>query len=229
MTNVLPNPTLADLRQRVRRFIDEPQQANFTNSDINMAINIAQQEVATEISLVDEKYFVDTDPTVITSEGGVRFYALASDFWKMTRVEDATTGLRLEIADFADQNNYFTDAVPPLVASNQIGYSLSIVGDKLAVNPTPSVSGLTLQYWYVPVLEDMVADSDTTIIPAMFKDLLAIQAAIDMLISDEDDTVALERKYARRFGQLVRATRNRQQQSPRGVSRLAAPFNYYRQ
>lgn len=218
----LMNPTLLQLRQRVRRFIDEPVQANFTDSDINWAINTAQQEVATEISLVNEKYFVNTTPTVITSVGGSRFYPLATDFWKMVRVEDGTTGLRLEFGDFADQNSFFADAVPSLVAQNQIGYRISIVGNSLAMDPTPSTSGITANYWYVPVLPMMENDSDTSSIPPMFVDLLAIQAAIDMFIGDEADTSSLERKYNRRFNQLVRSARDRQQQSPKTVSRIAA-------
>lgn len=220
-------PTLAQMRARVRRFIDEPQQANFTDTDINWALNTAQQEVATEISLVDEKYFVNVEPTIITSVANQQFYDLADDFWKMTRLEDAQTGLRLEFGDFASQNNFYADAVPPLVASNQIGYNISIVGNSLAIRPTPTTNGITAQYWYVPILPDMASDSDTSSIPPMFADLLAIQAAIDMLISDEDDTAALERKYQRRFNQLVRATRDRQQQSPKHVTRTSAPLNYY--
>lgn len=227
--SALVTPTLLNLRTRVRRWVDEPQQSTYSDSDINWALNVAQQEVATEISLVDEKYFVNTTPTVITSVAGQRFYPLAADFWKMTRLEDATTGLRLEFNDFASQNNFFADAVPPLVAPNQIGYGISIVGNSLAITPTPTTSGITAQYWYVPVLPDMSSDSDTSQIPVMFTDLLTMQAAIDMLISDEDDTAALERKYNRRFNQLVRATRDRQQQSPKHVTRSATPLNYYRQ
>lgn len=222
------NPTLLQLRTRVRMFVDEPSQANYTDSNINAAINVAQQEVATEISLVDEKYFVNPTPTVITSVAQQRFYPLATDCWKITRIEDATTGLRLEFTDFAGQNNFFADAVPPLVAPNQIGYALSIVGNTIAITPTPTTSGITAQYWYCPILPDMVSDSDTSAIAPMFADLLAIQASIDMLIADEDDTTPLERKYATRFNQLVRASRNRQQQSPKHVTRTASPFNYYR-
>lgn len=216
-------PTKAQIRARVRRFIDEPVQANFSNTDIDWAINQAQQEVATEISLVDEKYFVNTTPTVVTSVANQRFYPLANDFWKMTRLEDASTGLRLEFADFANQNNFYADAVPPIVAGNQVGYGIAIVGNSLAFTPTPTTNGLTAQYWYVPVLPDMESDSDVSAIPPMFIDLLAMQAAIDMMISDEADSSALMTRYTRRFNQLVRATRDRQQQSPRGVSRVSAP------
>lgn len=226
--SALVTPTLLQIRTRVRRFIDEPQAATYSDSDINWAINTAQQEVATEISLVDEKYFVNTTPTVISSVAGTRFYVMPSDFWKVTRIEDVTTGLRLEFTDFAAQNNFYADSVPPLVAPNQIGYGLSIVGNSIAITPTPSVTGIQAQYWYVPVLPDMQADGDTSQVPTMFIDLLALQAAIDMLISDEDDTSGLERKYARRFNQLVRASRDRQQQSPKHVTRTSDSLNYNR-
>jgi hypothetical protein len=228
MTLTLNTPTLGQVRQRVRFFIDEPVQANYTDANLNMAINIAQQEVATDISLVDEKYFVNTTPTVITSQSGVRFYVLANDCWKVTRIEDATTGLRLEFTDFADQNNFFVDSVPPLVAQNQIGFGVSIVGNSLAISPTPTTSGLQAQYWYVPILPDMVQDSDISAIPYPFIDLLAIRGAIDAFINDEDDSSALERRYSMRYNQLIRATRDRQQQSPRSVTRMAAPTSHNR-
>jgi hypothetical protein len=228
MTDTLNTPTLLQLRTRVRMFIDEPTQANYTDANINAALNVSQQNVATEISLVAEKWFVNTTPTQLTSVANQRFYPLPTDFWKMTRLEDATTGLRLEFNDFASQNNFFADAVPPLVASNQIGYSIDIVGNSLSITPTPTTSGLTAQYWYVPILPDMVADGDSSSIPINFMDLLAIQASIDMLISDEDDTAPLQQRYQVLFNQLVRAVRDRQQQSPKHVTRSATPMNTMR-
>lgn len=223
MTLTVVNPTLLQIRTRVRFYIDEPTQANFTDTDLNWAINDAQQELATEISLVDEQYFVSTTPTVITTVANQRFYPLASDFWKMTRLEDVNTGLRLEFSNFADQDNFFTNSVPPLVSINQVGYSAAVVGNSLALTPTPSASGIQAQYWYVPIMQSMLADSDVSSIPPQFIDLLAIQAAIDAKVKDEDDTSALERKFSRRFNQLVRGSRDRQQQNPKKVTRIPSP------
>lgn len=214
-------PTLAQVRTRVRFFIDEPIQANFQDSDLNWAINDAQQELATEVSQVDEQYFVATAPTVITTVAGQRFYPLATDFWKMTRLEDANTGLRLEFKEFADMDNFFKNAIPPLVSINNAGYAASIVGNSVALTPQPSASGIQANYWYVPILQDMTSDTDVSVVPRQFIDLLAMLAAIDAKIKDEDDTAALERKYNRRFNQLVRTTRDRQQQNPRGVTRVS--------
>ena len=167
MPDTVVTPTLLQLRGRVRFYIDEPVQANFQDSDLNWAINRAQQKVATEISLVDEQYFVNTTPTVVTSVAGQRFYPLASDFWKMTRLEDVNTGIRLEFGQFADQDN--------------------------------SVSQ----------------------IPVQFTDLVALQAAIDALMKDESDISPFQSQYNTLFAQLVRGTRNRQQQNPRSVTRVA--------
>lgn len=216
-------PTLAQIRARVRFYIDEPVQANFQDSDLNWAINQAQQTVATEIAQVDEKYFVNTTPTLLTTVANQRFYALPTDFWKMLRLEDNTTGLRLEFAEFNDMDNFLNNNVPPLVSINQAGYSASIIGNSIALTPTPSASGITANFWYVPILPDMTSDSDTSQIPRQFIDLLAIQAGIDAKIKDEDDTGALAVKYNQLFQQLVRSTRDRQQQNPKKVTRVASP------
>lgn len=218
------NPTLLQIRQRVRFYIDEPTQANFADSDLNWAINTAQQTIATEISLVDEKYFVDTNPTVITTIANQRFYTLPTNFWKALRLEDLTTGLRLEFAEFNDMDNFYTSSIPPLVSINQVGYNASIVGNSLAFTPQPSASGIQANLWFVPVLPDMTSDADTSQVPRMFIDLLAIQAGIDAKIKDEDDTAALERMYSKLFNQLVRGTRDRQQQNPKKVTRIASPM-----
>lgn len=216
------HPTLLQVRSRVRFFIDEPVQANFNDSDLTYAINVAQQEVAIEISLVDEQFFVATAPTVITTIGGEMFYALADDCSVIVRLEDQSTGMRLEFSRFADSDNFYANNIPPLVATNQAAFAVAIVGNSIALKPTPSVSGVKMQYWYVPVLEDLVDDADESVIPPAFIDLLAIRAAIDAQIKDESDTSALERRYAIRFNQLVRATRTRQQQNPRGVTRVSS-------
>jgi hypothetical protein len=222
----LVNPTLLQLNQRTRFFLDEPVQANYQDSDINYAINQAQQDVATEISLVDEQYFVNTTPTVISSVGGQRFYPLNADVWKITRIEDVATGIRLEFESFTDQNNFFTFA-PPLITGTDIGYSVSVVGNSIAITPTPSVSGINCQYWYVPQLPDMQANTDTSQIPPQFIDLVSISAALDGFVKDEDDISSLEAKYQKKWNQLIRASRNRQQQNPRHVTRISSPVAGY--
>lgn len=228
-------PTRLDVRNRVRFYIDEPIQANFLDSDINYAINESQQEVATEIDQVNEFYRVIPTPTVINLQTNVQFYDLAVDFWKMSRVQDMQTGLPLDFTDINSQNDYFQN-FPPLVTAYAAGvFSCFITGGSqangqtgasLGFTPIPTDNTKSVQYWYVPIIQDMDTDTDTSAIPRQFYDLLAIQAAIDCYIKDEDDTSALERKYARRLNQLTRATRDRQQAQPKYVRRTTNSQGY---
>lgn len=221
-------PARSDIRQRVRFYIDEPVQANFLDSDINYAINDAQQYVATEIDQVDEKYRVNPIPTTIQCVVNQQYYDLAQDFWKMTRLQDPTTGLPIDFTDVNAQNDLF-QSFPPLINAYPFGgYSAFIVGGSqangqagasLGLTPIPTDATKSVQYWYVPIIQDMDDDSDTSAIPRQFYDLLAIQASIDCLIKDQADTTQLERKYARLIDQLKRTARDRQQQQPKYVRR----------
>lgn len=215
----ITTPTRADLRARVRFFIQEPVQANFKDSDINYALNHAQQTVATDIDQVDENYFVATTPTQITTVAGQKFYPLANDVWKVVRLEDFITATMIPFAEVNSFNNFLNNTSPPLVVGNNLEFVASIVGNSLGLLPVPGSSGQVLQYWYVPILPDMASDSDTSPIPIPFLDLLSIQAAIDVMIADEQDTSQLERRYAEEKRRLTVAARSRNQQNPRYVRR----------
>lgn len=228
-------PTLAQVRGRVRFYIDEPVQANFLDSDINYAINDNQQDVATEIDQVDEYYRVNPVPTQINLEVNTQFYDLADDFWKMSRVQDTTTGLPINFTDFNAQNDLF-NSYPPLITTYPAGgFSCFLVGGtqangqtgaSLGFTPIPTDNTKSVLYWYVPIIQDMDTDTDTSAIPRQFYDMLAIQAAIDCLIKDQADTAQLERKYNRRLDQLKRTTRDRQQQTPKYVRRSGNQQGY---
>lgn len=225
MADAVYFPSRADIRGQVRFFIDEAVQANFTDADLNYAINTAQQDVATEMSLVNEQYFVNTTPTVITQIPGQQYYDLPTDFWKMVRLEDLTTGLQIPFTDIDSQNNFFQTAIPPLVSITFAGFAAMIVGNKVGFTPIPTATQQA-QFWYVPILPDLQSDTSTTQIPRQFTDLIAMKAAIYAMIKDEDDTTPLERQYAARFNQLVRATRDRQQQNPKKVRRIGDTTQY---
>lgn len=209
---------LSKLRARTRFFIDEKVQANFLNSDIDYAINEAQQEVAIELTQVVENFFINTTPTTLTLASNTQYYTLPDDFFKMTRIEDVNTGVAVAFVDLNSNNQAFTNN-PPLMTINQISLAATIVGNSIGFRPTPTATR-ALQFWYVPVLDDLVNDADETPIPRIYADMLAIQAAIDCMIEDEADTTALERKQARKWDQLKRTARDRQQQSPKYVRRV---------
>lgn len=216
----LGNPTLLQLRTRVRTFIDEVSQANFLDTAINYAINEAQQRMAVEIAQTTEDYFVNPVPVSIIILANTAQYALAADVFKPIKVVDSNTGLRIPYRKFGQSDQAPAIASTPLIGNSIVSpYTFSLLGNYLVFNPTPTDTQFLPQYWYVPVLPDMTADSDTSSIPRSFVDIVCLDAAIDMLIQDEDDTSPLERKFNARWAQMIKATRDRQQQEPRRVSR----------
>lgn len=218
--SVLANPNLGYIRQRVRFYIDEPAQANFRDSDINTSINEAQQDIITEIVQVDEEYFINGTPTTIQMDGTSERYPLANDFYKLVRLEYQNTGQRIPFFTFREKNSYGENVVPfSNIGAFGTMTQAYILGNFLGFSPLQTDPTVVMQYWYAPIAQDMVSDADTTIVPRMWIDLLAIQAAIDCFINDEDDTSALEHKYDRKITRMRSLARQRQQQNPKHVIR----------
>jgi hypothetical protein len=213
------NPTRLEIRNRVRFYIDEPVQANFSDNDLNYAINNAQQEVVNEITQVAENYLVGTTPTIIQTVVGQQYYPLAADCNKIVRMFDTVTGAPIPFTDMNSQN-----VIVPSITSNILyggnAFNAMVVGNSVGFTPIPSSGSFIPAYYYVPFAADMLADTDTSVIPRNYIDLLAIAAAIDARIKDEDDTTALERKYGRLMEQMKRTARDRQQENPKRVRRV---------
>lgn len=223
MTSIVYVPTLNDMVARVRTFVDEASQANYTNTEIIYAINAAQQFLATEITQVDELYFVNPVPTTITPAGTpiAERYQLASDFFKMIRMEVAINQQMVPFINFNEKvNNY--SGIPPIVNSlgSGDGTRAYIIGsDYVGFTPPPTDPTVQFQYWYAPIVPDLVAGTDTSILPRPFVDFLPQMAAVDMFIKDEDQATTLEGKIGQQLEQIKRAARDRQQQNPKYVRR----------
>jgi hypothetical protein len=218
--------TLAQLRARTRFFIDEPTQQNFADADINIALNIAQQEVAREIIQVNEDFFIGAS-VAITTTSGTELYPLhvnaidgQCDVIKLKRLERVDTG---EVIPMVDQNekSIYGQNVPPLVNTAGAGSGISayLLGNSIGLTPTPYGAAVPLQYYYVPRLGDMVNDTDSSPIPVEFHELMSIRAGIDCQIKDEADTGQLENRWRERMDQLKRAARDRQIEEPKHVRR----------
>ena len=168
---------------------------------------------------------VSPNPTAITIVANQQYYALPTDFNKCVRVLDTTTGIAIPFTDINSQN-VVVPQVLPNVAYGGVGFNAIIVGNSIGFTPTPTSNTFTPVFYYVPNVSDLVADTDQSVIPRNFIDLVAIQASIDARIKDEDDTSALERKYDRLIKQLTRTARNRQQSTPKKVQRVVGLTGY---
>lgn len=219
--------TLATLDTRVRFLIDEPQAQNFTDGDIYTAINIAQQDVAKEITHIYEDYFekqAALNPSGTAGSGtipGTEFYTLPSDFLKFKRVERTDTG---EPITPIDQNEKMWNS-SNLVNIVQQNASLSyyVTGNSIGFNPIPAtVIPVTMTYVYrLPDLDFSVPGvSDVSVIPAEHHDMIAVRAAIDCFVKDQEDTTALEKRWDFLLDQMHRTLRGRQIQAPKHVRRV---------
>lgn len=221
----LYRPTLADFIARTRTYVDEATQANYTDKEITYAINDAQQFLASEITQVDELYFVNPVPTQIIpiTNPITSTYPLAIDFFKLIRLEIQTTGEVMPMINF-NEKTIDNQSIPPLV--NTAGYGAGMQGyiigsDYIGITPPPTDGSMVFQYWYAPIVPDLVVPTDVTILPRPFVDLLPQMAAVDMFIKDEDSINALELKITRLIDQVKRAARQRQTQNPKFVRRTA--------
>lgn len=219
-------PTLLDWRTRVRTFIDEDVQAYYKDSQINYALNQAQQWVANEITQVNEHYFANPIPTTITvtsaniNGSSPGLYALATDFNKMIRMEIQSTGEQVPFIDI-NEKSINNQAIPPLV--NTAGYGAGLqaymLGSDVGFAPVPTDTSMIFQYWYDPIVPDLTNDTDVSVLPRNFSDIVPTKAAIDMFIKDEDQINNLTWKLNTEMEQLKRAARQRQTQNPKYVRR----------
>lgn len=210
--------SITDLISRVRFFIDEPTQQNFTDKDITYALNVAQQDVAKEIVHEYEDYFekqADLNPSGGGTIPGVALYTLPTDFLKFKRIERTDTGETIHPIDYNEKVTTGNGLVNLVSPGGVMSYA--IVGNNLVLDPPPaSVVPVRLTYVY------RLADLDTVVnttsdVPAEHHDMIAVRAAIDMFIKDESDTSALQDRWLQLLNQLQRTLRQRQIQEPKRV------------
>lgn len=216
-------PNLTTLVARVRFLIDEPTAQNFTDTDIIQAINFAQQDVAKEVTHIYEDYFekqAALNPAGGGTIAGTEFYTLPSDFLKFKRIERTDTGEPITPIDQNEKAWNSQSLVTIIQQSAPLSYY--VTGNAVGFNPIPAtVIPITMTYVYrIPDLNFITAGvTDISDIPAEHHDMIAVRAAIDMFIKDQEDTTALENRWAFLMDQMHRTLRQRQIQAPKRVRR----------
>ncbi len=216
--------SLSDLISRVQFFIDETTFQNFTQAAITYAINVAQQDVAKEIVHEYEDFF-EVQSLLNPSGGGtiptIEFYTLPSDFLKFKRIERNDTNEPIPPIDQNEKvwNNY---SLATVVTQNS-PLSYYVMGTSVGFNPVPQTA-IPVLMTYVQRLPDLVNLADVSPIPSEHHDMIAVQAAIDMMIKDEADTTAMQNRYNQLLNSLQRTLRDRQIQEPKRVRRTEISY-----
>lgn len=210
-----------EMRNRVRYFIDEPTQQNFSDADINAALNNAQLQVQLEIVRANPTYLVSATPTTISLVPGTAAYALHADVngecdvLNITRVEMKDSGLPVEPMDQNEKALAGTGLVPLGVTS---GYGFYLLGNSITFDPVPQQTA-TVYYWFNQLLADLANDTDRCQLPRGLHDMVPVRAAKDSFIKDEADTSQLDRLWNEYMDRLRRTVGTRQTMAPRHVQR----------
>jgi hypothetical protein len=183
--------TLANVRTRVRRILDETTAGNWADSDLNVVINERYHRVYTAQCAVEKDYNVSVSSVlnlVISQQEYQSSGGLPTDIFKIRRVEINYDSANTNSVNQRAYPLFTIDSVRDRLANSTIGlltYShpnYYYIGGKLGFIPIPDKTG-TFQVWYYPVLSDLSSDSDslTLFYPDRYFNIVAIGAAADAL------------------------------------------------
>jgi hypothetical protein len=215
--------TLNQMIARVRSYIDEKSEKNFTNDFIIESLNVGQDEVQSEIVKLNVGFFekpAELNPAAESpgTIAGVAAYLLPSDFLSFRRVEYKTSGLPLSPIDLNEKTQQGNDLTSRLMHTDT-GLSYFRSGNTVVFDPTPQ-SVIELVMWYVyriTRLTTTTAGSFVCEIPEEYHDMVCVAAAIDARIKDEGKTTDLEKKWYRHLNRLQTTLGDWQTQEPKMV------------
>lgn len=172
---------LSDVRTNTRTFLDEAQQTDFTNTEVDYAINYGYHHLVSKIVEVYEEYYLTVAPTQYSTVKDQQEYAISSNFIKIERVEINYKP--------SDSNSQALRAMPiklddlPLNVGNtnlsgggvfNAGYYLigSQSVQEVGFVPIPTEAGTNnISIWGIQAPSDLSAAGDSVIIP--YPDLFA--------------------------------------------------------
>ena len=203
--------TLGQIRTKVRTYLDESAQADWLDSEINTAINVAYQDVVGKVMEVYEGYFATTTPFTYAVVADQQQYLIDSSLLKVTRVEinlDAanpnsqpTRALRANM----DEAMLSMDILSPNTGNiSTTAYFLTGPQDAQYVGflPTPNkndpIGTKSISIWGISSPSDLSLDADLIRIPYAdrFYELIALYAAAQLLRKGQQ-----EESYAARYVQ----------------------------
>ena len=192
--------TLAQIRTITRMFLDEANEADWTNTELDYFINQRYHRVYSAVLTVFEDYKITTsfDSFVANQQE----YTLPSGLFKIRRIEVNY--------DVSNANSVFQKANPltslenvrTRLAETNLGTSILrdpvyfVSGSTVYFLPIPTTSGTNaIKYWYIPVLSDLASDASTIDIPYpdRYYNIIAVGAAADALRMGQQESAEADK------------------------------------
>lgn len=221
--------TLLQLRNQIRERCDMVTSAFITDTELNSYINKSYFEL---YDLLVQKYgdnYYVAVPLQISTDGvsnqfrlpdGV-LYTAAPAFYKFLGLDlflspnNADSAVSIPQFNFADRNRYAVPNFQSFYGVTNLRYRLN--DDNLWLIPTPQ-AGQTLQLWYVPRLEPLVADGDTADGISGWNEYIIADCCIKCLAKEESDTSVFVNQKAALIQRIENAAENRDAGNPATIA-----------
>jgi hypothetical protein len=217
--------TLAQMIIEARYTLDETSAVAWTDAEITVYINHAQQEIASIISTFDEDWFTTSANATVTAS--VSTVSLPSDCIAVRRIEwingDTTLSnpRRLQPIEWRDKGMGWAYYLLNLSVTGA-PYYYFFQGSNLYLDPRPSATKVAaLRIWYIKRLADLTG-TDTSEIPAQWHKAIVLRSVIQACRKMEQDTAELQKDYDKYIKEMISELCRRQHE----VSRTARDVWY---
>ena len=184
--------TLTQIRAHLRRLIDEPNTAKWSDANLNALINDATREIYGEIIRRNPMYLYKSG--TVTTTASSYFTDIPTDCILLNRLVNSDG----EILPRVDTTQMSMDGT----AGEPEGFA--VVGPHIHWYPMADAAyAITAYYHYMP--DDMATDSSVPILPVGYHDILAYGAAIKCRTSKEDQIKEYIMLYGNKLELLLRA------------------------
>lgn len=205
--------TLAQLRTWCLDILDDPSGTYFTQTNLNLRLNLALQELQKRLISANKEWFLSCVKT--NTVVGQQAYALPTDFLEIIRLE------WYEVGTVGTAMSNKIEAMTPnqrdLMGSAQgdpAYYSMAKFNIMLWPIPTRVVE---VHLEYVPLISQMVNDSDVPDVQSNFHEYIAVLATRDCLLKDGRPIAPIQAKLDQYETLMKQLMVQRQADSPRMV------------
>lgn len=225
--------TLLNLRTAVRDNLDEVSPSFWSDAQLLRSINRARDRVWTEVKRLKDDYFLvsrtslDGTLTILAESyaatsfqivAGTKEYALPFDVSELKLIECLTSGyehVRFVHHDLASPE---VRALRELTTSQSPSlFAFDLIGERTLTIAPASDTTLNLRLWYVPILDDLVADTDTLQMPHALYTAVEEFATARSLVQDRAAEAATWEQMGLATVQRFMGAHRRQTQDPEMV------------
>jgi hypothetical protein len=196
--------TREEIRDKLRVYIDEFSGADrWTDTELNHLIDVAYNKVTSLFLAMDDSYMTKRTTLAVTT---TEFQDLPADFIRLKRLANADGDALHRLYNPAQRDDYIG-----------LGYVVTYYfkGSQLGLlDVPPAAATYSLDYVYRPT--PLTSDSQSPEIPIFLgHDLIAVEAAIQALAMDEEESNVLTNEARELKRQIVETYSRRNSDFPR--------------